>query len=185
MMSNDLIAQAQAALQGARSQRPTKVAAVVEIESGAQYHRFSFNNGDVAVITPTGERVPAPNSTTHFVVVASAARPGRVYFDGSHTDASPPVCISRDGRIPIEMPTRQSDTCRTCRQNVPGSGATQGNPDAKACSMTMPVAVVPVGLNGDTWVAQNVVVLLRVSGTAFLDGVSSYGMGFKALVETG
>jgi len=176
--------QAQNMLANARSARPSKPAVQVKVEIGVPYHRFSFDKNLITIIKPNGEKVRAPGNEVNGVIIGSAVRPGRVYFRGTYGDGQggQPECISRDGRTPVDLPGKQADLCANCPQNVPGSGSPDGSGDFKACSMTLPIVMVPVVWDdaAGAWISQNVPVLLRVSASAFMDDVSAYGMGYKA-----
>lgn len=176
--------QAQNALTNARSARPTAPAVHVKVEIGVPYHRFSFDKNQITIIKPNGEKVRATTGEVNCVIIGSAIRPGRVYFRGTYGDgqSGQPECLSRDGRVPVDLPGKQADLCANCPQNVPGSGSADGSGDYKACSMTLPIVVVPVVWSNQEarWLVQPVPVLLRVSASAFMDDVTQFGMGYKA-----
>lgn len=176
--------QAQNALANPRSARPSKVSVEVKVEIGVPYHRFSFDKNQITIIKPNGEKVRANSGEVNGVIIGSAVRPGRVYFKGNYGDGQggQPDCISRDGRVPVDLPGKQADLCANCPQNVPGSGANGGEGDFKACSMTLPLVMVPMVWDDarNAWNVQPVPVLLRVGASAFMDDVTQFGMGYKA-----
>lgn len=74
----------------------------------------------------------------HLDVILLAAAPAvsRIYYGSQYSQSGenkPPTCYSADGIAPpVDLPTKQSEKCATCPQNIKGSKMDGGNA-YKAC----------------------------------------------------
>lgn len=110
--------------------------------AGASGKSISIKGGVWRLIVDGEEVAKNEDRAMKFVIVNMADAVGRTYYDGPYVEGkdSVPVCWSVDGNTPDPRSANiQSDSCKTCEQNIKGSGA-QG--DARACRFMRPLAVV-------------------------------------------
>jgi hypothetical protein len=85
------------------------------------------------------------------IIVGVVPSVSRIYYAGKFSqkgDNDPPTCYSVDNVAPpIDLPTRQSDACATCRWNVKGSKIADDGSETKACGYFRRVVVMLPGDN--------------------------------------
>ena len=123
------------------------------------------------VTKPGADDEPAP--ALEVVILDASPRGGhyaKTFYAGGYVEGSTekPVCSSRDGITPdAKAPEPQANKCALCPQNVKGSGASQQNPEGKACRSSKVLALAPAG-------QLDRVMMLRVPGASTL-ALKDYG----------
>lgn len=87
-------------------------------------------------------------ASIEIVIVKSAAPISKIFYETGYVDGStaPPDCWSTNGTTPDPAaPRKQSPTCAGCPRNAWGSRITDGGKQAKACSDSKRLAIVPLG----------------------------------------
>ena len=89
-----------------------------------------------------------PRASIEVVIVKSAAPISKIFYETGYVDGStaPPDCWSTNGTTPDPAaPKKQAATCAGCPRNAWGSRITDGGKQAKACSDSKRLAIVPMG----------------------------------------
>lgn len=129
------------------------------------------NDERTLVTKPGADDEPA--AALEVVILDVAPRGGyyaKTFYPNGYTEgnADKPSCSSRDGISPDANVTEpQANKCALCPQNVKGSGASQQNPEGKACRSSKVLAVAPAG-------QLDRVMMLRVPGASTI-ALKDYG----------
>jgi hypothetical protein len=107
--------------------------------------RVKYRKQEVNIVDGNGD----PRPSIEVVIVKAAGHLSKIYYPkGYNPDANePPVCwstnaLTPDASVPPEQ--RQSATCAACPHNVFGSKITENGKQAKACTDSKRLAVVPL-----------------------------------------
>ena len=148
--------------------------------SGGSFTHLSIK-GKVFTISRGGEKTlvteptdpEAPARAIEVVILDSGPKGGayaKTFYSEGYAEGSSakPTCYSNDGVAPAaDAQDKQASKCALCPQNAKASGATQQNPNAKACKSSKMLAVAPAGQIGDP-------MLLRVPGASLVK-LNEYG----------
>lgn len=123
------------------------------------------------VTKPGADDEPAP--ALEVVILDASPRGGhyaKTFYASGYVEGNTekPACSSRDGITPDANALEpQANKCALCPQNVKGSGASQQNPEGKACRSSKVLALAPAG-------QLDRVMMLRVPGASTL-ALKDYG----------
>lgn len=156
-------------------------AAASLLEHGSTFKRISIKGGVFRLIVGSKEIATKDERYMDVVFVNAAEKIGRTYFPGTYEEGSgqPPVCWSVDGDTPSpDVKNPQHSSCKTCPQNVKGSGNTA---DARACRHQQRLAVVLENdIGGDVFGLQLPATSIWGDNTAKGYPLSSYSEQLKS-----
>lgn len=134
---------------------------------------FTINRDGTKTLLNTPGTDDEPARFIEVVILDSAPKGGnfsKTFYEHGYVEGSTekPTCFSNDGVAPSkDAADPQSTKCAMCQHNAKGSGATQQNPNAKACRSSKLLAVAPAGQIDDP-------LLLKVPG-ASCKALGEYG----------
>lgn len=140
---------------------------------GGNRRRISIKGGRFREIVG-GEQVNVNSSGALNLVVLSASKIGRTYFEGVYDPDNPsaPTCWSADSEAPspdVPADGRKAAACRSCPMNIKGSG--QGN--SRACRFNQRLAVALEG-------SYEKVYQLQLPATSLFGDADGNKMGMQA-----
>lgn len=128
---------------------------------GAGGNRIGLRGSRFRIIVSGQEEVIVPETHLDVIIVGVVPHISRQYYEKAYNkdEKAAPTCFSVDGiSPPLDLPTRQSDKCDTCKWNVKGSKVVDGN-KTKACSYFQRIAVRLAGDDSDNYYSLNVMAL--------------------------
>lgn len=109
---------------------------------------FHLNkNGEKILLTKPESEDGEPASSIEVVIIDIGPRgklSSRIFYAEKYVEGSveQPDCSSNDGVTPdADVKSPQAKKCAVCPNNVKGSGATQSNPQGKACSSSKRLSI--------------------------------------------
>lgn len=140
---------------------------------GSTRRRISIKGGRFREIVG-GEQVNVNSSGALNLVVLSASKIGRTYYEGVYDPDNPsgPTCWSADSEAPspdVPADGRKAAACRSCPMNIKGSG--QGN--SRACRFNQRLAVALEG-------SYEKVYQLQLPATSLFGDADGSKMGMQA-----
>jgi len=109
--------------------------------AGNNIKRISTKGGVFRLMAGGKEVANIEERHLDIVIVLAAPKVSRVFYAAAYDSdkVAPPDCSSTDGETPdVGVPSKQSDSCMGCPQNIAGSG----NGNSRACRYQQRMAVV-------------------------------------------
>jgi hypothetical protein len=109
--------------------------------AGNNIKRISTKGGVFRLMAGGKEVANIEERHLDIVIVLAAPKVSRVFYAAAYDSdkVAPPDCSSTDGETPdVGVPSKQSDSCMGCPQNIAGSG----NGNSRACRYQQRLAVV-------------------------------------------
>ena len=109
--------------------------------AGNNIKRISTKGGVFRLMAGGKEVANIEERHLDIVIVLAAPKVSRVFYAAAYDSdkIAPPDCSSTDGETPdVGVPSKQSDSCMGCPQNIAGSG----NGNSRACRYQQRMAVV-------------------------------------------
>jgi len=135
-------------------------------------------NDPFVLMRPDGD---GPRNSIEVVILDASSHVSKVWYENGYVEGATdaPDCFSPNGIIPdASSAKKQNNTCNGCPQNAWGSKITPAGKQAKACTDSKRLAVVPLGdIRNEAFGGP---MLLRVPG-ASLAAIKNYSMQLKAL----
>lgn len=111
---------------------------------GAAGNRIGLKGNRFRVVISGKEETVMDENYLDVIVVGIVPHISRMYYEGEYEAGSktPPTCFSEDGNAPpLDLATRQSDKCDTCKWNEKGSKIVNGQ-KMKACGFFQRLVVM-------------------------------------------
>lgn len=103
-----------------------------------------YRGNDIPLMRDDGD---GPRNSIEVVIVSASNSIAKIFYEQGYVEGSdsPPECYSTNGVVPHPGATKkQSLTCALCPKNAWGSRTTPAGKQAKACSDSRRVTVVPL-----------------------------------------